>query len=69
MTQREKTCYCHTCEREFHSLGIARHRAAHRDRHEDCDVSLSDGVIYTFKYASKQDRFLTEVCGGSVLPQ
>jgi hypothetical protein len=27
---------CDTCGRAFNSLGIARHRAMHRDRHENC---------------------------------
>lgn len=29
-----KTCYCHNCKRWFHSLGIMRHRAMHRDRRD-----------------------------------
>jgi hypothetical protein len=35
-------CYCETCDRWFHHLGIARHRAAHRDRNEDCVIEYSD---------------------------
>lgn len=44
-------CYCHTCDREFHSLGIARHRAMHRDRSEDCEIQYSDGVTYKHNFA------------------
>jgi len=39
--------YCHTCDKPFQSLGIARHRAMHRDKREDCVISLLNG---TFKY-------------------
>lgn len=27
-----KDCYCHTCDTELNSLGVARHRAMHRDK-------------------------------------
>jgi hypothetical protein len=46
-------CYCHTCDREFHSLGIARHRAMHRERREDCKIQYSDGVTYFHNYAAR----------------
>ncbi len=54
---RVKDCYCHTCGAAYHHLGIARHRAMHRDKKTDCKVTLSDGdtVIYRFSMmASKQ---------------
>ena len=51
-------CYCHTCDREFHSLGIARHRAMHRERSEDCEILYSDGAIYKHSFAAR--------AGGSV---
>lgn len=47
---RIRECYCHTCGRSFHSLGIARHRAAHRDRRETCTITFSNGDTYTFAY-------------------
>ena len=46
-----KDCFCHTCDREFHHLGIARHRAKHRDKHENCTIQFSTGqtIKYTFE--------------------
>ena len=38
-----KDCICHTCNKEFNHLGIARHRAMHRDRKEICEITYSDG--------------------------
>lgn len=40
-----QNCYCFTCAKWFHSLGIARHRAMHRDRNETCEIEYSDGTI------------------------
>ena len=48
-----KDCHCYTCAREFHSLGIARHRAMHRDRGEDCEILYSDGAIYKHNFAAR----------------
>lgn len=45
------SCYCYTCKKSFHSLGIARHRAMHRDKKEDCRIAYGDGYIYTHEYA------------------
>ncbi len=36
-------CYCHTCEREIGHMGIASHRAMHRRKPEDCDITYNDG--------------------------
>lgn len=47
---RTKTCYCYTCNKAFHSLGIMRHRAMHRDKREDCKIELKNGV-YEYHYA------------------
>lgn len=44
-------CYCYTCKREFHSLGIMRHRAMHRDKKEDCKIAYSNGDIYIHHFA------------------
>lgn len=44
-------CYCHTCKRGFLPLGIARHRAMHRDKKEDCKISYSDGYTYEHNYS------------------
>ena len=48
-------CYCHTCDREFHSLGIARHRAMHRDRSENCKILYSGGATYAHNFATDAD--------------
>lgn len=50
----QNICYCHTCKRYIKSLGIARHRAAHRDREEDCEITFSKGVTYLYKYHKKR---------------
>lgn len=39
------TCFCETCDKWFHPLGIARHRSAHRERFEDCVIEYSDGRV------------------------
>lgn len=52
----EKTCYCHTCKKEFHYLGIARHRAMHRDRMEDCEITYSDGNTYLHGYSNRKAK-------------
>lgn len=44
-------CYCHTCEEDYHHLGIARHRAMHRDKGEDCTITFSDGSKYSYNYS------------------
>ena len=42
----DKNCFCITCNRAFHYLGIAKHRAMHRDRHELCKITYTDGSTY-----------------------
>jgi hypothetical protein len=46
----EKTCYCHTCKKDFHFFGIARHRAMHRKRKEYCKISYTNGDTYEYLY-------------------
>ena len=46
-------CFCETCNRDFHHLGITRHRAMHRDRKEDCIIVFSDGRRLEYKYSKK----------------
>lgn len=36
--------YCHNCNRYFMSMGIARHRAMHRDRKELVTITLKSGT-------------------------
>ncbi len=53
---RHKNCYCYTCKKWFHYLGIARHRAMHRDKKENCKISYTDGSKYKYSYGDKNDR-------------
>ena len=46
-----KICYCHTCDKHFRSLGIARHRAMHRDRREDCKITYTHGVTLLHNFS------------------
>lgn len=48
------TCLCHTCNREFQALGIARHRAMHRDKKENCKITYSNGDTYTYNFAKTE---------------
>ena len=56
MAEREKTTYCITCKRWFHHMGIARHRAMHRDRREDCRVMYTNGDTYSFNYSEMSNE-------------
>ena len=51
---RYKNCYCHTCEKEFHYLGINRHRAMHRDKKEDCRITYTYGNTEFFKFSDSR---------------
>jgi len=51
---RTKDCYCHTCGKEFHYLGINMHRAMHRKRKEDCRITYTYGDTYNFRYSESQ---------------
>lgn len=44
---RDKNCYCHTCAKAFHYLGIA----GHRERREDCTITFTYGDTKTWKYS------------------
>jgi hypothetical protein len=44
-----KECYRYTCEKDFHYLGIARHRKAHLERGEVCEIGYTNGEIYEHK--------------------
>lgn len=52
----DKTCYCHTCDKDFHYLGINRHRAMHRDKREDCTISYTKGDTYDFNFSEIDDE-------------
>lgn len=53
---REKNCYCHTCKKSYHYLGIARHRAMHRDRREDCEITYTYGDTYIHKFSQIEEK-------------
>lgn len=38
-----KTCRCNTCKKDFHYLGIARHRSWHTRRGESCSITYTYG--------------------------
>ena len=48
-----KNCYCHTCKKTFHYLGIARHRRGHLDRRENCKITYTNGDTYLHKFREK----------------
>lgn len=48
---RLKDCYCHKCNKAFNYLGIARHRAMHRDNKEDCKITFKDGKTLNYKFS------------------
>jgi len=48
---RSKNCYCATCDKDFHYLGITRHRAMHRDKKEDCEITYTHGDTYIHKFS------------------
>jgi len=50
-----KDCYCHTCDKKFNHLGISAHRAAHRNRNENCIITYSDGTkkFHSFQKCSE----------------
>lgn len=51
---RFRTCYCHTCKKSFYPLGIARHRAMHRDKKEDCKITFTHGDAYEYDYSNQK---------------
>ena len=50
-------CYCYTCKKNFNSLGIARHRAMHRDKEEYCKIQLSTGKLYEYHYDKSEAEY------------
>jgi hypothetical protein len=49
-------CYCHTCKRSFHDLGINSHRAAHRRKRQDCEITYTNGDRYKFQFSQQQQQ-------------
>jgi len=54
-TTRLKGCHCHTCGKDFHWLGIARHRAMHRDKREKCTITYTHGDTWDHDYSRKSN--------------
>lgn len=52
VVKRVKTCYCHTCDKNLHSLGVATHRAAHKRRKENCEITFTNGETYKYDFKS-----------------
>lgn len=51
-----KKCYCHTCKKPFHYLGISRHRSMHRDKNENCIITYTNGDTYDHNFKNLNDR-------------
>lgn len=51
----DKDCYCFTCRRDFHYLGISKHRKMHMKKKQDCKISYTNGktVFYNFSEEKK----------------
>ncbi len=52
----EKNCTCLTCKRDFHYLGIARHRAMHRDKKEVCEITYTNGITYLHDFTLEDEK-------------
>lgn len=48
---KEKNCYCHTCNKRFHYLGITRHRMSHKEKKEDCKITFTHGDTYLYEFS------------------
>ncbi len=53
---RQKNCYCHTCDKDFHYLGIANHRMGHKNRREDCTITFTYGNTSKWSYSKIKDQ-------------
>lgn len=52
---RSKNCYCHTCEKDFHYLGITMHRLGHKNRKEKCKITFTHGDTYSWDFTNKKN--------------
>lgn len=55
-----KDCYCYTCDKDIHHLGIAKHRAMHRDKKEDCKIIYKDGTIINHKFREVRNETIRQ---------
>lgn len=51
---REKNFYCHTCRKDFHYLGICKHRRAHLNRGEKVTITYTHWDTYTHSPKGKK---------------
>ena len=51
---RDKNCYCHTCKKDFHYLGIANNRLGHRNRREKVTITFTHGDTKTWDYSKRK---------------
>lgn len=54
-TGDKKTCYCETCGKFYHPLGIMRHIAMHRDKKENCEVTFTHGDRYKYEFEKEEE--------------
>ena len=57
------SCYCHTCKKDFHPLGIMRHRAMHRDKYQDCEITFTHGDRRRWEYSKRAPK-INRIEGG-----
>lgn len=50
------SCYCYTCGRHYHAMGIARHRAAHRDKKERCKIRFTYLDVKEWRYDLPREK-------------
>lgn len=51
-----KKCYCYTCDKAFHYLGVPSHRAMHKRRKENCEITFTHGDTYKWNYANDKNK-------------
>ena len=53
---RWKSCYCWSCDKDFHPLGIMSHRTIHKKKKEDVKISYTNGDTYIHAYSKSWDK-------------
>ncbi len=53
---RDKNCYCHTCGKDYHYLGITRHRMGHKNRFEDCKITFTHGNTSSWSFSKLKNN-------------
>lgn len=57
---RDKNCYCHTCDKYFHYLGITRHRMAHLEKGETVEITYTHGDCWIHRPTKRHLEKLEE---------